>query len=194
MRKLIAATAFLALLTSAGGAGAASLPEVGEERLSLKGITPGLSEAVVTGGISGLRCQKTQAVQSGARQCAGVAATLPEEFRTFGGAAVDVLIMFFGEDSKLGVALATIPSDSYTGLKVAMTERFGAPSNVEETAVQNKLGTKFANETVTWLKGDDKLMLQKFGSKINQGMLRLSSVAYEAARTDLTTKSKAKDF
>ena len=155
---------------------------------------PGLSQETARASLRGLKCEKTAAVITGATQCGNLASNLPEEFRTLGGATLKFLMMFFGEDGNMGIMLTTLPSSSYAGLKSALTERFGAPASSEEQEVQNKLGTKFTNEVTIWQKGDDKLTLQKFGSNINEGSLRLSSIEYELQRAELSAKSKAKDL
>jgi hypothetical protein len=192
--RIVAASCVLAFNASALAADRPPLPDVAEDRLALKGIVPGISEDTIRASISGLQCQKTASPATGARQCSGLAQSVPEEFRTFGGTTIKLLIMFFGEDGNLGSAMTVIPSNSYTSLLVAMKERFGEPTSTEQRELQNKLGATFVNETATWLKGDDKLMLQKYGSNVNDGLLRLSSAKFESALAQTNTKSKAKDF
>lgn len=194
MRHFLGLAALSCIISYASLATSAEpLPEADEGRLTLKGLVPGLELETAKSAIPGMLCNKNPNDAS-QTECGIKGSNAPEAFRTFGGVSVDILLLLFGADDKMGVVLTQIPSKSFEGLLGAMIERFGPPTSSEDKPLQNKMGAKFMNRTVTWIKGDDKLIVEKYGSNLNLGQLRLSSLQYEKDLVEGRRKSKAKDF
>lgn len=58
-----------------------------------------------------------------------------------------------------------------------MTEGYGTPTKVEQETLQSRAGATFQNEMMTWQRGDVRVNVRKYGDKIDEGLLSISTAA-----------------
>lgn len=116
------------------------------------------------------------------------------EGTSFGGALVT-----YGRAEFIDGVLAKlyITSPWMTQLSDALTDKFGAPTSVDNTPVRNKMGAEFPNWIKTWALGTDVMVASQRASNINEGSVLISGPAaleQAKARKQEQTKAGAKDF
>lgn len=84
-----------------------------------------------------------------------------------------------GSDGRLQRIFMTFSSDSYDVVHDALLKKFGKPSSVKKSAVQNGFGAQFMQVDTVWLRGGGlKLSLSRYGANTDE------SVAYFGTKAD----------
>lgn len=123
-----------------------------------------------------------QARCMGKRISIGGLSLLPE-FVVAGGQLVEITSWFNSPD--------------FESFRSLLNERFGAAGSDASNAVQNRLGSSFQQETVTWNVGGMVVILQKYGPDLTLGKLVARTRTYDAglaARAASAQKAAAKSF
>ncbi len=68
-------------------------------------------------------------------------------------------------------------SDRFYTVNLALREKFGRPTKESQTAVQNRLGAVFENETVAWSNGISEVVLEQRSFSIDTSVLRVTHVS-----------------
>jgi hypothetical protein len=112
-----------------------------------------------------------------------------------GDATADIHLWFV--ENKFVQAELTFLPGFFAILETAFTEKYGAPTLQEENEVQNRLGAKFVNKTLSWNGPNIRIRLQKYGTNLTKGRAVIGKADYEDARVrEFQQKSRdaAKDL
>lgn len=73
----------------------------------------------------------------------------------------------------------------------ALTVKFGAPTLIDKSVIQNRMGASFDQIEATWVDGDETLVLRKHGASIGRPYLLYSGKkAAEEAKWERAEKAK----
>jgi hypothetical protein len=93
--------------------------------------------------------------------------------RLFGDlAGIPSLEIYNFYQGRLGVMSHDFVSSEYFRAFRALNERYGAPCKTDTRVWQNKIGSKFDNEVVTWCFKTGTLELSHLGSRVDYSALR----------------------
>lgn len=108
------------------------------------------------------------------------------------GPAPTSLYMFEFRNGKLANATIIFYETAHLPLVIALTEKYGKPTNEKSVPMQNRAGAKFENQIVTWDLPDGRIEVSQRGSTIDKGSVRMSTTEYlkETAK-EMIDKAKA---
>lgn len=110
----------------------------------------------------------------------------------YGGVLPNAMLATFYRERLVSVRVY-YPTTGYRGLRDAMTARFGDPADTKQEILQNRMGAKFENERLMWLRGDAILSLRQRGTKVDEGIMMLSSKSFhEEMKSQDKTEAKAR--
>jgi hypothetical protein len=75
------------------------------------------------------------------------------------------------EKALLSVAIGDYGSFNFNDALDALTVKFGPPTSLEKSTIQNRMGASFDQIEATWVDGDEKIVLSKHGTTINRPFL-----------------------
>lgn len=150
-----------------------------KEPFEIKGIRLGITEAELNSRLAGIPCKANEDQHSG-RFCI-VDPSSRSEFKSFGGSPPNIYIFHFSPAGKLGSITVDLPSDAYSDVIAVTKEKFGPPKSVKRSPVQNRMGATFMDETVTWKRGGEIIMVMKYSSGLSNMIFILSTEQYLAA-------------
>jgi hypothetical protein len=85
----------------------------------------------------------------------------------------------FGPDGKLvHISVRGLGSETFDVIRKALEDKFGKPSNVTDSDVQNGVGNTFRNTTVTWSTDDAELILSRYSYRLDKAALELIDPKY----------------
>lgn len=93
---------------------------------------------------------------------------------TIAGARVGFLLVHL-IDSKISFISVSFPSDNYHQVKAALLTKYGS-GKAKIIPVRTQSGVLYENEETLWEINGRQMRLQRYGNKIDQGMLLLTSM------------------
>lgn len=176
----------LVLLALAVFAGSASA-----EALELKGFRLGAPEGDLVTKYASIQCQDQQSGPA-ERMCI-VLASSTTDLLTLAEQPVKFWSFFFRE-SRLGLIVCNLPNDHFREVAEAFEAKYGKPKS-KESVMQNRMGAKFTNTTLEWLRGDEILTVQQYGGDISTMIVSLGNRKFVTAPTPgPKTEKRAKDL
>jgi hypothetical protein len=97
--------------------------------------------------------------------------------------------MGLGQDPEGNITEVFIFKFSFPEAALALTEKFG-PAKTEESVIQNRLGAKFEQQTLTWEDEKSTLKLSRHGSRIGEPALALTSKRHRAQRIEQRSNTR----
>lgn len=113
---------------------------------------------------------------------------------SYGGAFITFGMAKFHE-GKLSEIYLTSPWMSR--INSALVEKYGQPSSIDNTPVQNKMGAEFDNWVKTWKMGSDQLVAKLRAGSVKEGSVLIlgeAAMKLRAKQQQEQAKSGAKDF
>lgn len=111
-------------------------------------------------------------------------------FDTLAARPVETWMVVHNGD-KLDSILVYMKSMNYDHVIAALTEKWGMPTKVEQSEIQNRMGAKFDQSLVEWAQGEHLLRVRKRASKVDEMSLLLTSKR-AAQEAELESKDQAK--
>jgi hypothetical protein len=110
------------------------------------------------------------------------------------GPIADVRIMTVaGEvDEKLGYLYLTFNSSSFNTLLSVLRERYGPPTDIQETKWTSKAGRTLPNTLATWQGENIHIRARQLGSKIDESQITVSTKAWRD-KSSQENQGKIKD-
>ena len=112
-------------------------------------------------------------------------------FATFHIKGVRVKTLFnFNVVQELELITFEFDPSKYETLKEALIEKYGDKFMSKDETVQNRMGAKFQNETISWELSDGLVSLSRYGSKIDKGFAYIGSRDYVDSLKERKEKQK----
>lgn len=177
-RKLGRLIAAALLLSSAAQA---------EQRLDLKGIDGGSTEAEFLARFPDSRCEEKAA---GKRSCMTIT-----DFSFGGATGKGAAAVFVGES--LMMMVVYLDEKDFTKIIDALSAKYGAASTDKTEAIQNRMGATFDNRNVIWSREGERIMaIQRAGSIERSAItLQIESASDQASKArEEEAKKDAEDL
>lgn len=165
-----------------------------QERLEIKGLTPGMTRAEVIAKYPDLRCLDIP-TRKGLESCGATRANDHAnmsvlQLDTYAGHRPKMYMVLInsGITTSVSVELGTL---DFVGVTDAIAQRYGKPK-IERSTVHNRMGASFDQETHTWTRGEDTLRARKRGRSVDNMEVVLTSTARIAERIE-ENKQHAKE-
>jgi len=180
MNKLITAIAIALFATSA-------------HAYNIKGLEPGMviktrGDLARILGISPLfvNCGPSKAggTTCYSRETAGV---------TLAGQKVGGVLITTNDQGVVDSLLFVFSSSDFQYIADGAKEKFGEPESMNEETVQNRMGASFHNVKLCWSSEDQKMCVERYGSKITEGALRVWTPGY-ISRVEASNEQAKKDM
>jgi hypothetical protein len=104
--------------------------------------------------------------------------------------------VLFERDSFVFAAMK-FDADDYSKMRDTFVEKYGPPSKQSTDAVQNRMGMKTDNETLTWVGKNVTVLLMRFSDTLDKGQALFGTNAYLqrlALESEAEKKKGAKSF
>lgn len=157
------------------------------QRLEFKGIYPGLRTESLP---ADWRCENKKTSISDT-----VCSLTKNPGETIAGVKTKQVFIFAIEYTTDQVVVV-FDSKNYLQIKLALTEKYGN-GEVSDFEVANRMGGRFANQTVTWRDLSTEMALRKFASKTDEGNLTIRHIDWmqrAKRRIDIEAKNAAGDL
>jgi hypothetical protein len=107
-----------------------------------------------------------------------------------GATNVDVFVRFY--DDRLEDITLIFKASSYDTMASAFTERYGPPTTTKKETIQNRMGASFQNELLFWRGPNISILLQKYGSKLDDGNATFVTKRGEAIKAEQNKQEQKK--
>lgn len=91
----------------------------------------------------------------------------------------------------LSVTISELGSFNFADVLDALTVKFGSPTSLEKSVIQNRMGASFDQIETRWVDGDEKIVLTKHGATIGRSsLLYFGKEAGEEMKRERVEKAK----
>lgn len=98
---------------------------------------------------------------------------------------------------RLAQVLILLGLEDFSAMRVALTEKYGAPHEEESITMKTPVGMPIPTEVALWRTDSDELILHKYGTDIRTGFVEVrlqKKASTEQKRVDEKTKKAVRDF
>jgi hypothetical protein len=99
------------------------------------------------------------------------------------------------KDGRIGEFRVTFPTARADEVVIALTEKYGTPSDDRRFETQNRLGARFGNRAVTWRRADGEITVERRSVDVDTGLATFIAAWYALATAndkEIAAKSDAK--
>lgn len=163
-----------------------------QAEMELKGLRLGTTEREAVERFASIQCRDSET--SHADRICLVAATSTPELMTLAEQPVRYWSLSF-KGERLALITANLPTDHYDAIAEALEAKYGKPTARREPPLTNRMGARFANTTVEWSRGDERLTAERYGGDVDSMRVMLASRKLVMAPKDGAGAAKrAKDL
>jgi len=163
-----------------------------EGKLSIKGITAGMTYSDFVMLFEEFFICLPQGAPTRCTALEGAWDSYPQKLFEYGPVKAKSITVSVGGNTVRWVILIHDSPNKFDEIVNALGSKFGPASSSSTGVLSNKFGASFKQETRTWMRDKAILKVEKYGSRLDQGIVVLSSLdALEQLEAEEKTKARA---